>query len=174
VSGENEVNFQFLAENNDDIICRAGMDRVLFYVSRTSLYILGWKPEEMTGRPVDEFIVAEDFPILAGAIARHVKPGVEVEAATIRMLKKDGTSAWMDARLLRDPATGEPKEFVVVMRYIAESKKLEEQLSALALTDGLIWLSNRRAFDEALARVWKRNLRACSQDLFVAARYRSF
>jgi diguanylate cyclase (GGDEF)-like protein len=49
------------------------------------------------------------------------------------------------------------------MRDISERKLLEEKLSRLALTDGLTGLANRRAFDEALEREWKRTAREGSQ-----------
>jgi diguanylate cyclase (GGDEF)-like protein len=49
------------------------------------------------------------------------------------------------------------------MRDITDRKDLEEKLSALALTDGLTGLSNRRAFDDALVYEWKRTLREGSQ-----------
>jgi diguanylate cyclase (GGDEF)-like protein len=64
---------------------------------------------------------------------------------------------------VRDPVTGEPSEIVLVMRDVTERKKLEAQLSALALTDSLTGLLNRRAFDEALEREWKRTLRDGSE-----------
>jgi diguanylate cyclase (GGDEF)-like protein/PAS domain S-box-containing protein len=162
---EDETHFQFLAENSVDILCRAGLDRVLYYVSPSSFSVLGWEPEEMIGRPVDEFILAEDFPILTATIARNISAGVESGSATIRMIRKDRSTVWMEnrARILRDPATGQPRDFVVVMRDISERKRLEDQLSTLALTDALTGLWNRRAFDKALEREWKRTLREGSQ-----------
>jgi PAS domain S-box-containing protein len=84
------IDFQFLTDHSVDIICRAGMDRMLNYVSPASLALLGWKPEEMAGRLVDDFILPEDLPLLAAAIA-----AVD-ESATIRMYKKDGSTAWME------------------------------------------------------------------------------
>jgi diguanylate cyclase (GGDEF)-like protein/PAS domain S-box-containing protein len=166
MSRRNEIDFEFLAENCVDIICRAGLDRILQYVSPASLHVLGWKPEEMTGKPVDHFILPEDLPILAAAIASDSPPGAQVVCATIRMLKEDGSTTWMEnrARLVRDSATGELTESVVViMRDISERKRLEEQLSALALTDSLTNLPNRRTFDDSLEREWKRVLREGSQ-----------
>jgi diguanylate cyclase (GGDEF)-like protein/PAS domain S-box-containing protein len=165
MSGENEAYFEFLAENCVDILCRAGPGRVFQYVSRSSFQVLGWKPEEMTGRPVDDFIFAPDLPALIATIARNSSSGDHVGSATIRMLKKDGSATWMEnrARLVRDSATGEVVEFVVVMRDISERKRLEERLFALAFTDSLTGLPNRRAFDEALEREWKRALRDGSQ-----------
>jgi diguanylate cyclase (GGDEF)-like protein len=69
----------------------------------------------------------------------------------------------MNVRLIRDSTTDEPLEVVMVMRDITERKILEEKLSALALTDGLTGILNRRAFDEALNSEWKRTLREGSQ-----------
>ena len=156
---KSEINFQLLTENSVDIICRSKMDQVLDYVSPSSFHILGWRPEEMTGRPVEDFILDEDRLVLAATIASQGR------SVMLRMLKKDGSSVWMENRatLVCDSATGEPKEWVVTMRDITERKVLEQELSALALTDGLTGLPNRRAFDEALEREWKLTLREGSQ-----------
>ena len=150
-----KIDFESLAENSADILCSAGMDRVLRYVSSSSVDILGWKPEEMVGKLFDDFIVAGDLPIFAEASA------AACENATIRMRKKDGSAVWMEnhSRIVHDSATGEPKEYVVVMRDISDRKKHEDQLAALALTDGPTGLANRRAFDGALDLEWKRTLR---------------
>jgi diguanylate cyclase (GGDEF)-like protein/PAS domain S-box-containing protein len=162
---KDETDFQFLAENSADIICRAGMYRIIRYISPSSFHLLGWKPEERIGRMVDDLILPEDYPVFAAAYARLLVPGTQTVSSTLRMRKKDGSIVWTEAntRLIRDPATGEPKEAVVVMRDISERKILEEKLSALALIDGLTGISNRRAFDEALAREWKRILRDGSE-----------
>src|ERR1700734_3189805 len=108
-----ESSFQFLAENSIDVICRAGMDTMLLYVSPSSFRILGWKPEEMTGmRPVD-FILPKDAPLLSNRpISDPDEPVVPV-----RMRKKDGTLAWVEIRqrVVRD-ATNEASEMVGVMR----------------------------------------------------------
>ena len=154
-----DEDFKFLAEHSVDIVCRSGLDRVLTYVSPSSLYVLGWKPEELTNRLVDDFILTEDLPLLAAAIAS------QHDTVTMRMRRPDGSTPWMEnrARLLRDPVTGEPTGWVVTMRDISDRKALEEKLSSQALTDGLTGIANRRAFDRALAREWKRTLREGSQ-----------
>jgi diguanylate cyclase (GGDEF)-like protein len=45
------------------------------------------------------------------------------------------------------------------MRDITERQRLEDELAALALQDGLTGLANRRAFDQAFNREWKQTLR---------------
>ncbi len=162
---KNEVDFQFLTENSVDIICSVGLDHVIHYVSPSSVHILGWEPEEMTGRVFDEFVFPEDISALVAAAELILSPDVDNSPSTLRIRRKDGTFVWLgtNARLVRASATGEPQDVVLVMRDITERKMLEEKLAVLALTDGLTGISNRRAFDEALNREWKRTLREGSQ-----------
>jgi diguanylate cyclase (GGDEF)-like protein len=77
------------------------------------------------------------------------------------MVRKDGTIIWVEGsgRMVSDPDKGSV-DFVIVMRDITERKALETKLSALALTDGLTGLANRRAFDETLESEWRRAKRA--------------
>jgi len=158
---EENIDFAYLAQHSVDIICRVGMNRLMTYASPACREILGWNPEEMVGKGPEEFVVAEDLPIIAAASAAIVSPEVHNSPATVRMRRKDGSNCWieMNARLVRNPSSGEPMEIIVTMRDVSERKSLEEQLSALARTDGLTGLLNRRAFDEAMAHEWSRTLR---------------
>jgi diguanylate cyclase (GGDEF)-like protein/PAS domain S-box-containing protein len=157
MSGADDVSFQFLAENSSDMICRAGLDMLLRYVSPSSCRVLGWKPEEMTGKRADDFILSADASFLPDSLMS----GLDRSPLTVRMRKKDGTIAWVEIkhRMVCDPATGEPTETVIVMRDTTESRMLQEQLSALELTDSITGLSTQRAFDDALQGEWNRTLR---------------
>lgn len=159
-----ELDFQFLAEHSADLICRVGMDATIRYASPACLHLLGFTPEEMIGIGPDAMVVPEDRHIVAAATAK-IRAGALDATSTVRMRRKDGTVMWMEtnARLVRDTITGAPLEVVLVMRDITERKLLELKLSAQALIDGLTGLANRRAFDEALEREWKRTLREGSQ-----------
>ena len=165
MAGDDETNFQILAEYSADVICRVGLDMRLQYASPSSFQVLGYTPEEMTGMAPFAMIVPEDLPALSATAARLLALGVESPLVVVRTRKKDGTIVWMEvsSRVVRDPTTNEAKEIIIVMRDITERKKLEEKLSSLALTDGLTGLANRRAFDQELDREWKRTLREGSQ-----------
>jgi len=165
MSSDEPVNFQFLAENSADIICRVDPNtHKLTYVSPSSLRILGWAPEEMVGTGPEALVLAEDLPVLFKSIARADSSDVETNSVTVRVRKKDGSEVWMEmnARLVRD-SVGAITEIVSVMRDVSERVLLEEKLAAMAMTDGLTGIANRRAFDEALDREWKRTLREGSQ-----------
>jgi diguanylate cyclase (GGDEF)-like protein/PAS domain S-box-containing protein len=160
MSAEDRASFQFLAENSTDLICRAGADGVLHYVSPSSFRVLGWKPEEMAGKRPDDFILSEDASFIPGRLIS----GLEDSPLAVRMRKKDETVAWIEVkhRAICD-STGEARETIIVMRDITERKTLEEQLSLLELTDSRTGLATHRAFDETLDREWNRTQRENSQ-----------
>jgi diguanylate cyclase (GGDEF)-like protein/PAS domain S-box-containing protein len=163
--GENETDFQFLAENSVDIICRSRLDYSLIYVSPSCLRILGYTQEEMINAPPFSIMLPEDAPMIDESIARGTASGTNSGSAIHRMRRKDGSLVWMEAtaRHVLDPVTGEVTGFITVLRDISERKQFEEKLAAQALTDGLTGLANRRSFDETLDREWKRTLREGSQ-----------
>jgi diguanylate cyclase (GGDEF)-like protein/PAS domain S-box-containing protein len=150
MSGDDEARFLFLAENSIDIICRAGLDMVLHYVSPSSFHVLGWKPEEMTGKRPSAFFLPEDASALA-----------DTRPTIVRMRMKDGMLAWVEIKhcMVCHPVTGVPQENIIVIRDITERKTLEERISALELTDSQTGLFTARAFDEALEREWNRTVR---------------
>jgi diguanylate cyclase (GGDEF)-like protein/PAS domain S-box-containing protein len=157
MSTVDDVGLQFLAENSNDIICRAALDMILHYVSPSSSRILGWMPEEMIGKRTDDFILSDD----ASSLHDSLVSGLGRSPLTVRMRKKDGTIAWVEIkhRMVCDPATGEPAETVIVIRDTTESRMLQEQLSALELKDSITGLSTQRAFEDALQSEWNRTLR---------------
>lgn len=156
----NDTDFRFLAENSPDILCRFGLDRRMQYVSPSSLAVLGWTPEEILAMPPFALVVPEDVPMLVAAIERDLTPGAVPEPITVRNFHKNGSVLWMEVapRIVRDPTTEEVIEMVLILRDISRHKLLEQQLTALAMTDSFTGLANRRAFDEALSREWQRTL----------------
>jgi diguanylate cyclase (GGDEF)-like protein/PAS domain S-box-containing protein len=159
------TDFQALAENSADVICRLNLRLALTYVSPASFDVLGWRPEELIGKTPDSIVTTDSLPVLAAAHTFNQAHPAETRPVTLEMRKKDGSTAWMEvkASIVRDPVTGEETETVLGMRDVSIRKALEDKLSLLALTDGLTGLANRRAFDESLNREWLRTLREGSQ-----------
>jgi diguanylate cyclase (GGDEF)-like protein/PAS domain S-box-containing protein len=165
ISNGDAIDFKSLVENSVDVICCSGFDRIVRYISPSCFNLLGWKPEELIGKGPEVYILPEDLPQLDTAGVKILAAENHIDIAMIRMQRKDGSVVWVEinVRLVRDSVTGEPKEYVIVMRDMTERKELEERLSALALTDSLTGLMNRRSFDESLTREWKRAVRHGSQ-----------
>ncbi|RWX74674.1 diguanylate cyclase [Neorhizobium lilium] len=149
------VDFQTLAEGNNDVIFRCGKDGIVNYVS-PSIRLFGWVPEEVLGQGPAMFILPEDLPAVLAVLEKH-KAGVESTRISFRLRRKDGTPVWLEAsaRTVADAVCGSG-DVVVVLRDVEERKQLEERLCRLAMTDGLTGLANRRAFDEALESEWLR------------------
>lgn len=156
-----EADFRVLAEASSDVIVRMGRDRLANYVSPSSLRVLGWAPEELIGRSPTVLVLEEDLPIVMAAVVQAFSSEENSGRLEFRARKKDGSILWVEGNggIVRDPATDQANEIVITMRDVTERKLLEKKLSAMALTDGLTGLANRRAFDEALDREWHHTLR---------------
>ncbi len=159
------IDYKFLVEQSVDVICCSGFDRLVRYISPSCYQLLGWKPEELVGKGPETYILAVDLPLLDTAGVRILAAGDHSDVTTIRMQRKDGSIVWVEinVRLVHDSVTGEPNEFIIIMRDITERKKLEQRLTELARTDELTGILNRRAFVEALEREWKLTLRDATQ-----------
>ncbi|MDE1161044.1 MAG: sensor domain-containing diguanylate cyclase [Acidobacteriaceae bacterium] len=151
--------FRFLASNSADVICRCDVNSVMRYVSPSSTRVLGWAPEEMTGKRILDFAVMDDIQLLTAAVAQWHAPEIKANIVVARLKKRDGSICWYEIHtgIVHDEA-GYATGAAVVIRDTSERKLLEDKLIVLASTDGLTGLANRRSFDEALEREWARTL----------------
>jgi diguanylate cyclase (GGDEF)-like protein/PAS domain S-box-containing protein len=152
-----------LVENSRDVLCRLGPDHRIRYCSPSCAGVLGRSTAELMGRLPSTFVVEEDRPIIADAVAR-VTRGEEAEPTTVRVLLPDGGLVWVETttRTVRDDQ-GRPREFILVMRDVTERQALRLRLEQEAVTDPLTGLANRRAFDNAVEREWARAVRSNSE-----------
>lgn len=154
------TDFKSLAENSADVILRVGADMRANYVSPSAKQVLGFEPEELVGSHPTEIFLQEDLPIIESAAATLYSGEASTVTPVARVRCKDGTIKWCEsrARVVGTNAEG-AGDVVVALRDVTERKELENRLAALAMTDGLTSLANRRAFDEAVVREWRATLR---------------
>ena len=149
---ESEGKFRLLAENSSDVVAlisRAGIRR---YVSPSATRVLGRTPEQLIGTSVLDMIEPEDRPTLDAAVAQLRRRRSDAMMVVHQVQRPDGTTIWLESavRVARDTVTGHADGVVAVSRDITDRKELEAKLDALAKTDGLTELANRREFDQRL------------------------
>jgi diguanylate cyclase (GGDEF)-like protein/PAS domain S-box-containing protein len=128
-------------------MCHASLDRRHIAVNRTYCRVLGYDRDELIGMPVSAVIHPEDRGDESHYRDRLISGEIENHSAEKRYVRKDGRVIWVNrtVSLVRDHA-GEPLYFLRVVEDVTQRKYLEQELQALAATDALTGLSNRRSF----------------------------
>jgi diguanylate cyclase (GGDEF)-like protein/PAS domain S-box-containing protein len=153
-----EADFRLLAEQSSDVVMRIGLDERIRYTSPSSARVFGWDPAKLLGTPALAGINPEDLPRVEQAVAA-LKAGEAEEARIIyRAPHREKEEIWVETalRATRASGSGEIDGVVAISRDITEQKDLQDKLAALATSDGLTGLANRRHFDERLSEEWAR------------------
>ncbi len=136
-----------LAAAGDGIVS-VDRDGAIGFVNPAAARMLGWTPEEMTGRPVQEALEAD--------LAAPLRDG-RVSAGEHEMRRRDGSTFPGEFSTTPVAADGEPLGAVLTFRDITARKRLEtrtlQSLAAaeeLAAVDALTGLANHRTFHERL------------------------
>jgi diguanylate cyclase (GGDEF)-like protein/PAS domain S-box-containing protein len=153
-----EADFRLLAEESSDMVTRIGLDERLLYVSPSSVRIVGWSPEQLTGTPALAGVNADDLPNVRQTVAMLRRGDVADARIVYRSRHRATKEIWIEStmRVTRSQGTGRIDGVVAVSRDVTQQKNAEEKLAALATLDGLTGLANRRCFDERLQDEWAR------------------
>lgn len=156
-----------ITENSRDAIILADLKGNRRYVSSAAENLGGWSPEDLMKQGSFDLIHPEDRPKAEKAV-KDLSTGCESATMEIRVRRNTGDYIWVESRLrvAREPKTGAPYGVLNVVREITERKQAEKRLQdayhaveALAITDGLTGLANRRRFDQCLTNEWRRGMR---------------
>ncbi len=154
-------------ENSRDVIIIADFEGNRSFVSSAGTEWGGWFKEELMNHSSLELVHPEDRSRVAAAI-QEMRSGSDGTLVECRVRKRDESFVWVEAslRTIRDPVTGLPTGILNSVREITERKLAQERLAeayraveALAITDALTGLANRRHFEQCLANEWRRGLR---------------
>ena len=126
---ENEEKFRLLAERSTDIIALHEINGIYKYVSPVCYSLLGFKPEELVGHSLVEFIHPEDRT-LVNYVLEHVDEIDEIQPLDYRIITKLGKYLWMEttALVIRQADSGLPNEIQMTSRNITERVRAEEAL----------------------------------------------
>ncbi len=165
LSAEADARFKLLAEHSGDLIVAVDADLAIRYASPATDTLLGCAPQDLQGHTLAELLVPEER---AAFIARHFTKTAQNGRGPdlFRALRRDGGTRWVEARVATLPPGNGLGDYLVTLRDAEQRRRAEEalgqanaELSALASTDALTGLPNRRQFDATLQKEWYRALR---------------
>lgn len=122
--------YRILADNVTDVIARTDMNGRQIYMSPSTHTVLGYAPEELLGRPVQDLVDADSAPAINAAVARMIADPRRSEVITTRFEHRDGRQLWLQthARMLLEDDV--PVGVVHVSRDITAQVAIEEALKA--------------------------------------------
>jgi diguanylate cyclase (GGDEF)-like protein/PAS domain S-box-containing protein len=160
-----EADFRLLAEQSSDVVMRVGLDERILYVSPSYARVFGWDPAKLLGAPALAGLNPEDRPRVEQTIAALKQGEVEEARIIYRARHREKGEIWVETalRVTHASDTDRIDGVVAISRDVTEQKDLQDKLAALAISDGLTGLANRRHFDERLSEEWARAKRDGTQ-----------
>ena len=132
------------------------MDGTVVSANRMTGEILGYDPSELIGRKVSEFMAPEyreDHVRRIADLPNSVERSYQIER---RVLRKDGTAAWVRNSVTLLKLGGEEDHYFSISEEITLQKEANDRLAFLANYDPVTNLPNRHFF---LSSIWQESSR---------------
>jgi PAS domain S-box-containing protein len=128
VVGEQEERIRFITENMVDMLSQVDADLVIRYLSPSHQRVLGYKPEELIGQPVSQFVHPEDRDEATRTMGQVIRAGGPSARIEYRFQKADGEYLWVETlgTILYRPEGG-LAGIIYASRDIGERKKIEAE-----------------------------------------------
>jgi PAS domain S-box-containing protein len=125
---ESEEKYRFLIENAGETIVVAQDERVKF-INGNSFDLLGYRPEELVGKPFIDFIHKDDRKLVGERYARRLKGEEPSNKYSFRVINRTGEIKWVQISAVRIDWRGKPAT-LNFLTDITESKLSEIALKA--------------------------------------------
>ena len=142
-----EERFDYLIQNLSDIITVVAVDATMLYNSPSAERVLGYRPSELVGSSLLDFVHPGDLTSLRTALERVALRAGTAVPPEFRFRHKDGSWVWLEAfanNLLDDAAVA---GIVVTSRDVTVRRELEEQVRQSQKMDAVGRLAGGIAHD---------------------------
>jgi len=148
---EIQRHYLLLAEYSTDLITKYTPDGICTYVSPAITKVLGFRADELIGKPVFHLFHPDDLKSKRRFFTKLLDSPTD-ESICYRVRRKDDNYIWLEtsSKAITHALTGETLEVIAVSRDITERKETEERLLYLANYDSLTGLPNRALFRDRL------------------------
>ncbi|WP_433259070.1 putative bifunctional diguanylate cyclase/phosphodiesterase [Streptosporangium sp. CA-135522] len=154
-----ERQLQDLAESTGDVVLLCDYDGVVREIGEGVEITYGYRPDELIGRPIFDYIHPEDVPGIQaalhamGADEGHAEgPGACMIACRVRA--SDGT--WRPTESVATRHVRGEDLLLVTTRDVSDQEALRNQVAHLTFHDGVTGLPNRAYFEERTREVLAR------------------
>lgn len=122
-----EAYFRKLTENALDLITILNVDGTIRYESRSIQKVLGFTPEEYTGKNAFDFVHPDDLPMVAAAFQEALKRNGNTDVLTFRFRHRDGSYRILEGLGLNLLGDSDVAGIVFNSRDVTGRKALEQQ-----------------------------------------------
>jgi len=129
---QSEKHFRSLIENASDIITILNSDKTIRYESPSIEQVLGYRPEDLTGKNILEFVHPEDSAIVIDAFTQVRQNLDATPSIEFRFQHKDSSWRILEAIAGNLPASSDVAGVTLNSRDITERKRTEEELKTFA------------------------------------------
>jgi diguanylate cyclase (GGDEF)-like protein/PAS domain S-box-containing protein len=149
---ESETRYRLLADFSTDIIMVTDNRGTIRYISPSIRQLGDYDPAALVGKSTDMLIATQHRDEVAQAYAGVVlHPGTTASVEFLGVTRSSGMR-WFESHMRSiQREDGGVDGVCSIVRDIAQRKRREAELNAVALTDPLTSLANRRAFDMFMA-----------------------
>lgn len=156
---EREEQFRQIVERSFDTIINFDLHGTITYISPSIVYISGYRPEELIGQSIFNYLIDSDMNSVAQQFSRNIQ-GETVRGIENKLRCKNGSSIYVECNSLPVIKNGEVTGIQAIFRDVTERKKVELELHHMATHDYLTDLPNTRLFFEHLEKAMARAQRS--------------
>ncbi|KKB03134.1 sensor domain-containing diguanylate cyclase [Pantoea anthophila] len=147
--------YRLLIENSTDLIAHCDANGRYVSISPSYSEMIGWRPEEVVGQRVVDFLHPDDRESASAALAHIFSGGTLPDVVEVRKLHRDGHYLTLGTKAcgVSNPSSGKNIGAVLVSRDITRDKERMRNLEELATRDPLTGLPNRAWINEQIGRM---------------------